>query len=305
MRAFCPQCSLAWPEGAKRCNACAFVWGDKSELWASGIDEALVGIGGDPWHGNTSLGLRVPTASTASLAPGGNPVAALDLRYLFLLAGFILGEEEEATVLGYRMGWELGVALSQGGGKRIVRQPVEDPGFMLPDGNVSWHMMVYRGIASFDALKRDIGAPAAGWVQGVPGIAFRAATQGSLLCESIALPPGDKFYVDLTAYNPPNKGRPYGEPFIDGFGSFQGLRTEERTHGAWNALNAKVKGPGLFGFYASVRQTAGLVAISQGNVPNPFFPNGLSDEEQFISNFDTELHPVKIWRVYGALAVET
>jgi hypothetical protein len=283
----------------------------RSEIWARGIDEALQGVGGDPFHGNASLGVRVPLLATQSLVPAGQPPqTALDLRYLLLLAQFTLGEDVEAEILGYRMWWELGVKLTlpggPGSGFRIVRQEVKDPGFLLPDGNVSWHMTVLRGVSSFDAITSDSAGPPPG-ARNIPGIAWRIASMSGLLYEAITLPPADQFYVDLTAYTPPNKGRPFGEPIIDGFESFEGLRTEQVSHGAWNALHTKVKGPGLFGFYASVRQPlAAGQAIPVNLDPNNLaYPEGLSREEQFVSRFPpgASSSGARIWRVGGALAV--
>lgn len=66
------------------------------EVWSSGPDEYLQGLFGDPDGGVTSTGLRIPTQATSV-----NGLIRTS-RYLFMLCGFSLGENEEATITGWR-----------------------------------------------------------------------------------------------------------------------------------------------------------------------------------------------------------
>jgi hypothetical protein len=136
--------------------------------------------------------------------------------------------------------------------------------------------------------------------------AFRMSDNPALLYQHADV--GGTFYVDLSTYVPPNLGRPWGTMLKNNLGTMYDLRTQWRTQGAWRSMEMPVDGPCTVAFFASVQQTdAGESVRHLPPVPSPFFPNGLSDEWQFVLNFPfaTEISTgAIIWRVAGALIVE-
>jgi hypothetical protein len=265
------------------------------EVWSSGIDEMLQGVGGDPYRGLSNLGLRVP------FRPTFDP----DSRYLFNLASFSLAEGAKARIVGYRQFWSLGARIGPVGGPfRFVEQPVTQPNFHLPDGNVSWHM---HRIGHHEVSKQRRLVPPADYFnthKELRSTAWRMSNNPALLFEQWT--PSGSFYVNLTSYTAPNKGRPWGASLQNNFGTFYDQKTDWTEHGAWHALDVPVDGPCTVAFQASVLQTDPTSRVLLP-VPNPFFPNGLSDEEQFLLNFpfiEGQSTGAVIWRVAGALAVE-
>lgn len=267
------------------------------ETWSFGIDEGLQGLGGDPWGTIAATGLRIPTLVTPDSAH----------RYLFLLAGFELGERDRATIRGWRELLTLGV--SAGGDvvggdapipiTSIIELPVTNPIFRLPDGNVSW------------SLTRIDPTTLNSYVVGPPPIApaisnfsWRLAKGPALLYEVGTAVTASGFYTDLTAYKPPNFGRPYGEP-IAHLKVTHDVRTEWLTRGAWNSLDLDVEGPGYFAMWASVAQSSGLLDFSARSTTLSKVLEGLG-EWQFLAAFpavaQTSSSPIW-WRVGGALDV--
>jgi hypothetical protein len=258
------------------------------EIAASGIDEELQGIGGDPYGGTSWEGLRVPARPT----PSGHP----ENRYLFQLASFKLPEAARARIVGLRQYWSLGLQLANG---RIVEQGVTDPFFKLPDGNVSWHLRIMGDKYPSVANPGKVFDPATGPQQ---NLAWENSDTPGLLFQTVAS--GTPFYTQLTGYTPPNGGKPWGHPVAAGLGTFNALKTTYREGGqAWHSLDEPVTGPCRVALFASVQQTdptpnTGRSVITP--VPNPFYAGGLSAEEQFLLNFPA----ANIWRVGGALIVE-
>jgi hypothetical protein len=257
------------------------------EIFSSGIDETFQSVGVDPYLGISNFGLRVPFLPTAAPAK----------RYLFNLASFTLAEGQRAQIIGYRMFWSLGVRLGPHNGPfTFIEQPVEQPGFYLPDGNVSWHM---HRIAH-----NEVPVPNQGPV--VPPLrstAFRMSDNPALLFDTLN-PDDSTFYVNLLAYTPPNLGRPWGTMLKNNLGTMLDLRTQWRTHGGWHAMGMPVDGPCTVAFFASVQQTN---AANRVVPPLPPDINGLSDEWGFVLNFPTSTETstgALIWRVAGALIVE-
>jgi hypothetical protein len=263
------------------------------ELASSGVDEYLQGLTGDPFGGAEAVGLRVPTASTASLATKGERH-----RYLFLLASFSLGSPmgnaAEARILGYRQLVTIGKNVGTLANPRFVEQEVTTPGFRLPDGNVSFH--IHR-----------LGPPnAQGFPRGEPANTTELRSfkknwsDGSaLLYDTYTIPAGNGFYVNLTAYAPPNGGRPWGTPLRAGQqGTFYDLRTPWRTAHAWSSLDMWLRGPDTIAFFASVRQSAGAQPPAGISSPSQI-PNAMP-EEQFIAAFPGAIY----WRVGGSLILE-
>ena len=274
----------------------------RAEVPTTGIDEQLQLIGGDPYGHNAGLGLRIPGHVLV------NPTAQTS-RYLFLLSTFQVPRGLTARIRGYRQYLSLGVNVGSGGEApfyRIVEQPITQPYWHPLGGNVSWHLQDMgppgaAGIPSYAPAtppQAKVGAPL-----GIDSCAFRISTSPALLAETINLVGG--YYTNLIGYVPPNGGRPYGVPLIDGgFGSIFDMRTPWNAAEAWQSLDIQVRGPKMVGLFASVRQadpTAtgyALPAIGGGAVG---YGNGLSPEEQFLVNFPT----ANYWRIAGSLMVDS
>ncbi len=268
---------------------------NRFEVWAEGIDEGLQGVGGDPWNGIVSTGLRIPNLATPDV----------DSRYLFMLCGFELGERVKATIRGWRQLLTLGVVIPQVEAPSLfVEKEVDSSVFRFPDGNASYSLTHVDPDAMNSLV---VGFPGA--VRGapnrlpVPNFAWRFAESPALLWETCSLN-ASGFYTDLIAYKPPNLGRPIGNS-VAHLKVIHDLRTNWRTHGAWTSLDLEVEGPGFYALWASVRQTAGVdlspLATQLNNVPC-----GLCDY-QFVANFppvNMGTSGVRYWRVGGALDVE-
>ena len=254
------------------------------EISSSGADEYLQSLGGDPFGGATSFGLRVPFLAT----PDKNN------RYLFLGASFSLGHGAVARIRGYRQFASLGVLLSA---SRFVEMEIQSPNFRLPDGNISWHLQRLgppnnSGYPKTSPTPLDLNSFKRLWCDGP-----------ALLYDKYTIAAGNRIYTQLTTYKPPMDGRPWGTSLTAGHHpTFYDLRTESRTHGAWHALDVTLSGPDTIAFFISVRQSSGVYP----GVPGPLtFPNGLSPEESFISNFGSDEGGRPIyWRVGVSLVVE-
>lgn len=260
------------------------------ELVSSGIDEALQGLAGDPYGGTSWVGLRVP----AFVTKGPNH------RYLFQLCSLEIPEATNVWVRGFRQGWSLGLRQVVNNVPRVVEQWVDDPFFKLPDGNISWHMRLHGPneppLTVPGTTPANVGGPF-----GPPNrnFAYESSTTPALLFQRAVVPAGG-LYVNLSAYTPPNIGRPLGAPLAAEFGTFYDLKTLWRDSQAWCALDIRVQGPCRIAFYASVQQSDPQTRAVLTTL-NPFvFTDGLSPEEQFLKNFPTAI----IWRVAGALVVE-
>ena len=266
------------------------------ETWSFGIDEGLQGVSGDPWGTIAATGLRVPTLATPDASH----------RYLFLLAGFELGERDRATIRGWRELLTLGVSVAgtivsdnPTNITSIVELPVTNPIFRLPDGNVSWHLSKIDPtvLNSYVVGPPPIAPP-------ISNFSWRLAKGPALLYEVGTAVTGSGFYTDLTAYKPPNLGRPYGEPLAHLKVSHD-VRTEWLTRGVWNSLDLDVEGPGYFAMWASVAQSSGLLDFSARSTALGKVQGGLS-EWQFMAAFPAVLHTASSplwWRVGGALDV--
>lgn len=259
------------------------------EIATTGVDEYLQGIGGDPFGGSSALGLRVPTLATPASARGAG-------RYLFMLASFSIPTGIKARVLGYRQLATLGAVTSAPGSEtagRFVEMEITTPGFRLPDGNISWHLQRLgppnsQGFPKKQSVGDDLRSFKRGWCE-----------NPALLYEDYTIPAGNAYYVNLTSYKPPNGGKPWGNSLRAGHQTtFYDLRTEWRTHGAWNALDIELIGPDTVALFASVKQSAGATTPnSLANTPQS------CPEEQFIAAYSAS--GVRYWRVAGALILET
>lgn len=259
------------------------------EISSSGPDEFLQLLGGDPFGGSTAVGMRVPTLALA------NADRALN-RYLFTGCAYSIGEGAKARVLGYRQLVTIGqanVGAGEASTPRFVEQEVLSPSWRFQDGNV-WMGLRQAGGPNWQ------GAATPSPVPGNPprGTSFQSAMAPSLLYESITLPAGDTIYPDLTAYVPPNRGRPWGEPIQSG-NDWLSLQTNWRTWGAWHSMDLEVEGPDTIAIFISVLQSNPETRQALA-VPGTFFPGGLSAEEQFLLNYPEAIY----WRVGASMIVE-
>jgi hypothetical protein len=254
------------------------------EISSTGIDENLQLVGSDPFGGTSQLGLRVPTLATPDLKS----------RYLANLVSFSLGEQTRAKIIGYRQFVSIGVkqAGADGAAPYIEELEVTDPRWHFQDGNVSWHLQQIgppnnQGFAPPDRGPAD-----------VRNFKFRWCETPAFLYQSATLV--DQYYVNLTAYTPPNGGKPWGRPLRNGaWPSVLDLRGRWRDDSVWGSLDIDLCGPDTIAFFASVRQT-NASARAKLSVPMTFYPHGLSPESAFLLNFPSAIY----WRVAGSLIVE-
>lgn len=252
------------------------------EISSAGIDEYLQLVAGDPFGGTTASGLRVPTLATPNAKS----------RYLFNGASFSIGEGAKATIVGYRQYVTIGqgaVGEGEGSPPRFVEQEVVSPNWRFADGNV-W--MGIRRFGPPNAQSVPKGLPIAAPLRDT---AKYWADNPALLYQEIT--PNGLYYPSLTAYTPPNGGRPWGEPIQPGT-DYLDLRTQWRTHGAWGSLGLEVEGPDTVGFFISVRQTnpstRAILAL-----PETLIGAGLGPEESFLQNYPQAVY----WRVGVSLIV--
>jgi hypothetical protein len=180
------------------------------------------------------------------------PTLAFTDRYLFTGCACSIGEGAKARILGYRQLVTIGQA-NVGAGEsptpRFVEQEVTSPFWRFSDGNV-WMGLRQAGGPNWQ------GAATATPVPGTPprGTSFQDSMAPSLLYEEITLPVGNTIYPDLTAYVPPNHGRPWGRPIQSG-NDWLSLQTQWRTHGAWHSMDLEVEGPDTIAIFISVLQS--------------------------------------------------
>jgi hypothetical protein len=266
------------------------------EFAANGFDENLQGIG--QFYG----GIRIPTL----------PTSAVHGRYLFQLASFQLPEGIRAKIVGYRQSLSIGYVQNQdqpGGTQPYANEfPVTTSAWRFVDGDVTWHLRQLGALS-------NLGIPSQVLQTAVPvpgtaaSTAYRYASSGgsALLYESMALP--GSLYVDLTAYTPPNGGKPWGVAVENGgdFFTFYSLRTTHQTWGAWTSLDIDVEGPNSWGFFASVYQTNPATRQTL-TIPTTVISSGIGPEEAFLANFpykDTAVNPgAQYFRIGGSLIVE-
>ncbi len=276
------------------------------EIASHGVDEFFgQGHATDPFGGTSWLGLRVPFQPT-SVNAAGNPGPEYAYRYLFMGAAFSVAEGSVARIVGYRQLLTLGTLVTSESSSAVVpyELDVEAPEFAFVDATVSTHF-------------RRLGPPNA---QGLPSFRpsnktdlqnFRKgfSMQPALLYQKYSLPAGNPYYTNLTAYTPPNAGRPYGTPLTDNpeLSNVKGLVTDWRTPDALGSLDVEVRGPDTVCAFISVAQTD--PNLSQ-NVPAAFTNPGnaglgATREQAFIqtANLGYET-PVFYWRVGVSLIVE-
>lgn len=313
------------------------------ELLSYGQDEYKQVTFSDPFGSISWLGLRVPTLPTATVA-SQNHSPQWRNRYLFLGCAFSVAEGSRARIIGYRQLMEIGVlvpntpappptgpvqasALAAPEIRRRLRAPlplagapapalaptpvildVTSPGWTFADATTTWHF-------------RRLGPPNA---QGLPSFRPSNATDlnnfrrgfgmtSALLYQSYTLPAGDAFYTDLTAYVPPNGGRPYGTPLTDDprLSNVYGLQTPWKTADAWESLDLEVRGPDTVCAFISCAQTDPATRpldISTGSGAG-VLGIGIRPEDAFLCNaedgkFGNGSNLAIVWRVGVSMIVE-
>lgn len=271
----------------------------RQEFCSVGIDSALQGIGSDGWGSQMWTGLRVPTLAT--------PLASPQLRYMFQLCSFQLSDGETARIIGIRNGWSMGFDQVTNQGQtnethRIVEQWVESPLFKGPDFNVSWNLRKLTIDEPRRANPSQVFDPVVGFLQST---AFLTSDTPALLYRLIGGAAGNPYYTALTGYVPPNNGRPWGRALAADLNEFFDLKVRWNDASNWHAVDIPIVGPCRVAFYCTVQQ-GDFARRTSLDVPGGTmadFPLGLPAEEQFIKKWDTQAHPVGVWRVAGAIAV--
>lgn len=258
------------------------------ELTTTGVDEYLQGLGDDPFRSLSADGLRVPLFANSPTT-----------RYLFQAVTIPVARGQRIRILGRRQIATLAVVQPPPGGEstagpRVIELPITTPGFRLQNGNISWHLM---------RLRPGTGKAPRRFTDADSFIFRRAETGSALVYEAATFPAGHvnpfgrpDFYTSLTAYTPPNAGRPYGEPLLP---AWHGIRNPWTSpHSAhWQAL--EVNGPCTVIDYISVLQTPNGGGT---NVNQPTNTNNLErlgpPEEQFLAAWPGQ---VSIFRVGSAI----
>jgi hypothetical protein len=246
------------------------------EITTTGIDENLQLIA------RNGVGLRVPTLATS----------ASNLRYLFMLAAFSVGEGTRGRIVGYRQLVTIAEA-TRGNPGAIIEMEVTSPFWHFQDANISWHLQTL-GPNQGVPFKPDQGP------SDTDSFRLGFSMNPALLYQTATLAANDPFYVDLTAYTPPNNGRPWGRPLRNGGqGTFLDLRSKWRSDDAWGSLDIPFEGPDVIALFASVAQTNPSTRATF-TPPGTFYQTGISPEDAFVLNFPSAIYH----RIAGSLIVE-
>jgi hypothetical protein len=255
------------------------------EVWSDGVDEQLQGVSGDPYAGTTAMGLRIPfKANTA------------ENRYEFMLCGVNLPENVSANVRGIRQFASMGIKFNdENGNPIVVEQPITQPQFRLPDGNISWHLRFFPQVM-LDKYRLGNGTTPS---KNTQNFVQTMSLYPALLYQKANLD-GTNYYVKLTSYLPPNEGRPMGDA-VAHLGTFHDLRFPWNDAHAWHSTDIPIEGPGFIALMASVKQSSGLYAFAPTTLD-------ISPEQNFISQFALTMPTanntgVILWRVGGALRI--
>lgn len=278
------------------------------EVLSYGQDEFKQTVFSDPFGSISWLGLRVPTLPTRTVATA-NGTPPWRNRYLFVGAAFSVADRARARIIGYRQYMTIMSPFLGSISEQVVTVPrrlqVTTPGWTFPDNvTTTWHF-------------RQLGGPNA---QGLRSFRPSNTTDlvnlrrgfnmsPALLYQSYTLPAGNAFYTDLTAYVPPNGGRPYGLPLTDDprLSNVYGLQTSWRSPDAWGSLDVEVRGPATVVAFISVAQTNPTdrqdPTTGTGAAP---FGIGIAPEDAFLANaLDIWTAPAIVDTVGVSMVVET
>ena len=253
------------------------------EIVTNGANQEFGFIGSDPYGTNAGTGLVVPATPSSSI---GNA------RYLFMLArsSFSTGEQDASRsgvrLVGIRQYAELIARIPagtspplstdggpQGGSTVTFRKEIESPLWHLPDGNISWHVMI------INKVQRDTRNPA-----NTDGMIYQDSLSPALL------------YQTTGPYTPPNGGRPWGTPLGASLGNIHELRYRWRTERSEEVLDIPIPVPCDVALFASVRQndpSTNPTLTDPSAITQQF--SALSPEDQFMVAYST-------YAQYGAIA---
>lgn len=248
------------------------------ELVSNGPNHEFDYIGSDPYNTHAYTGLVVPATPSSAIN---------NERYLFLLAraSFRSGEQNPehcgVRLVGIRQYAELVARLparespldSESGPPTdatvTFRKEIESPLWHLPDGNISWHVMIVN------VVSRDTRNPA-----NADGFTYQDARSPSLLYQTGA--------PDGTGYTAPNGGRPWGTPLAASLGNIHELRYHWRTDVSEYALDIPIPTPCDVLLFASVRQNdpATNPTLDSNSDSGCAIFGALSPEDQFMVAFN-------------------
>ena len=225
--------------------------GVRVEVSTSGIDEALQGLTSDPYGGALpgTTTLRIPSLRQNDTT-----------RYLFLLCSRVVSAP--TRIRGIRQLLNLGFTVTTAAKEdtpalvQTLTLPVTSPGFMAPDGNVSWHLV------SEPNPNPNIATPAPATLgcREATNFAYRQAYGPALLFNAATFTAQTDYYnVNMTAYTPPPIATLEWQP-LGGLGNMHDLRFPWDSADAWKSLDIPFcpYGARRVSLYASVLQTAGL-----------------------------------------------
>lgn len=255
------------------------------EIVTGGPNTEFGFIGSDPYETNAGTGLIVP-ATPSSENDGA--------RYLFLLARATFGSGEQssdfcgARLVGVRQYAELIARLPARtspldpdvgpptGATVVFRKEIVSPLWHLPDGDISWHVMVINRVI------RDTRNPA-----NDDGFIYQDAQSPALLYQ-LGAPDG-------TGYEPPNGGRPWGTPIGGSLGNMHDLRYPWRSSKVEWELDIPVPAPCDVVLFASVRQNDPALNPTFDTTTDCGVFSALCPEDQFMVAFNEFVQ-------YGAIA---
>lgn len=279
------------PAGAGAALRSTFAAG-RYEIVTNGPNAEVGFIGSDPYNTNAYTGLVVPDVPSSDID---------DERYLFLLAraSFRSGEQNPehcgVRLVGIRQYAELVARLparespldSESGpptGATVTfRKEITSPLWHLPDGNISWHVMIVN------VVTRDTRNPA-----NSDGFNYQDARSPALLYQ-LGAPSG-------VGYVPPNGGRPWGTPLAASLGNIHELRYPWRSFNSEYALDIPIPTPCDVLLFASVRQNdPALNPTLDSSTADCAVFSALSEEDRFMVAFNNF---VQYGTIAGALVFD-
>ena len=244
----------------------------RKEIVTNGPNAEFGFIGSDPYDTNAYTGLVVPATPSSEID---------DARYLFLLAraAFRSGEQSPehcgARLVGIRQYAELVARLPSresplssesgppAGSTVTFRKEITSPLWHLPDGNISWHVMISN------VVTRDTRNPA-----NADGIMYQDARSPALL------------YQTTGPYSPPNGGRPWGTPLAASLGNIHELRYPWRDFNSEYCLDIPIPTPCDVLLFASVRQNDPALNPTLASDVSCAAFGALCPEDQFMTGFN-------------------
>lgn len=229
-----------------------------TEISSASFDSSRMGVGSSPFIGDMA---------TSRLMVPQRPTASASTRYAMRLAAYRIPQYGVCRIVGLRQSVGIGQLYDINNGDESYQytQYMEQisPHWSFSDGNISWHLRVYKGEPQ--PFADGINDP----VQLIGTSPRPYETDTSVLYN----PPFIPVYVPPFGALPPGEG-------IGDLATFYDLRFGWRQQNALT-LDYEVIGPALIMFYATVRQT-------DPDTRRPFIPplnyntSVLSPEEQFI-----------------------